>query len=127
MYFSLQAAVIRWLLDHNPANRPTSKELLQSPLLPPPEMAEAELNEIVKSAIANPNSSSYRRMVSALFCQPVSSVTDLTYDMDLHKVIACFYILSYKIACNIYNSFPYVQFILFKKRCFSTCMKQGTK
>ncbi|KAK7506996.1 hypothetical protein BaRGS_00001847, partial [Batillaria attramentaria] len=85
-----QAAIIRWLLDHNPRKRPSSKELLQSPLLPPPQMEEAELNEIVQSTIANPQSSSYRRLVSALFEQQqlkLNSITDLTYDMDLHKRI----------------------------------------
>lgn len=83
--YQCQAAIIRWLLNHDPSKRPSSKELLQSTLLPPPQMEEAELNEILQSTIANPQSSSYRRIMSALFSQQVSNVTDFTFNMD-HKV-----------------------------------------
>ena len=40
-----QTKVIRWLLSHNPHDRPTSKELLQSPLLPL-KMEDEELQEV---------------------------------------------------------------------------------
>lgn len=42
---SLQIEVIRWLLSHNPHDRPTSKQLLQSPLLPL-KMEDEELQEV---------------------------------------------------------------------------------
>ncbi|XP_035388430.1 eIF-2-alpha kinase GCN2 isoform X3 [Electrophorus electricus] len=37
--------VICWLLNHDPALRPTAVELLKSDLLPPPQMEESELHE----------------------------------------------------------------------------------
>ena len=41
----IQAEVIRWLLSHNPHDRPTSKQLLQSTLLPL-KMEDEELQEV---------------------------------------------------------------------------------
>ena len=42
---SKQAHVIKWLLNHNPHERPTSKELLQSPLIPY-KIVDEELQEV---------------------------------------------------------------------------------
>ncbi|XP_055957482.1 eIF-2-alpha kinase GCN2-like isoform X1 [Patella vulgata] len=80
-----QTCIIRSLLNHDPSCRPTSKELLQSDHLPPPQMEEAELNEILRSTISNPQSKSYRRMIDAMFSQPVPLIQHLTYDNDLYK------------------------------------------
>jgi translation initiation factor 2-alpha kinase 4 len=33
-----QSYLLRWLLNHDPAKRPTSLELLQSDYLPPPQV-----------------------------------------------------------------------------------------
>ncbi|KAI8785191.1 eukaryotic translation initiation factor 2-alpha kinase 4 [Biomphalaria glabrata] len=77
---SNQAKIIRWLLNHEPTLRPTSKELLSSDLLPPPLMQETELSEILRSTICNPQSSSYRYMLNAIFKQEVSPLHDITYD-----------------------------------------------
>lgn len=81
-----QSQIIRWLLNHDPARRPTSKELLGSDLLPPPIMQETELSEILRSTICNPQSTSYRYMLNAIFNQNVSSVQELTYDHDIYEV-----------------------------------------
>ena len=43
-----QAYIIRWLLNHDPSQRPTAQELLASDYLPPPQMEEAELNEVLR-------------------------------------------------------------------------------
>lgn len=43
-----QTHIVRWLLDHEPSHRPTAQELLQSDYLPPPQMEEAELNEVLR-------------------------------------------------------------------------------
>ncbi|BFZ11743.1 hypothetical protein BsWGS_14782 [Bradybaena similaris] len=82
---SNQSQIIRWLLNHDPARRPTSKELLGSDLLPPPIMQETELSEILRSTICNPQSTSYRYMLNAIFSQNVSSVQELTYDHDIYE------------------------------------------
>nr|7QQ6_A Chain A, eIF-2-alpha kinase GCN2 [Homo sapiens]7QQ6_B Chain B, eIF-2-alpha kinase GCN2 [Homo sapiens]7QQ6_C Chain C, eIF-2-alpha kinase GCN2 [Homo sapiens]7QQ6_D Chain D, eIF-2-alpha kinase GCN2 [Homo sapiens] len=42
-----QKSVISWLLNHDPAKRPTATELLKSELLPPPQMEESELHEVL--------------------------------------------------------------------------------
>lgn len=82
-----QEQLLRLLLDHDPAKRPTSKELLQSEFIPPPQMEVAELNEILRSTISDPQSKSYRRLMDSLFAQSVRPDYDLLYETDLHKVI----------------------------------------
>ncbi|XP_013886400.1 eukaryotic translation initiation factor 2-alpha kinase 4 [Austrofundulus limnaeus] len=80
-----QRKVIEWLLKHDPALRPTTQELLKSELLPPPQMEESELHEVLQHTMANVNGKAYRTMVGQLFAQNTSPVMDYTYDIDLHK------------------------------------------
>ncbi|KAJ8399100.1 hypothetical protein AAFF_G00414790 [Aldrovandia affinis] len=80
-----QRKVIGWLLSHDPALRPTALELLKSELLPPPQMEESELHEVLQHTMANVNGKAYRTMVNKLFSQSISPVIDYTYDIDLHK------------------------------------------
>ncbi|KAF1374984.1 hypothetical protein PFLUV_G00234700 [Perca fluviatilis] len=80
-----QRKVIEWLLKHDPALRPTAQELLKSELLPPPQMEESELHEVLQHTMANINGKAYRNMVGQLFAQNTSPVMDYTYDIDLHK------------------------------------------
>uniref|UniRef100_A0A8C7M9E7 eIF-2-alpha kinase GCN2 n=1 Tax=Oncorhynchus kisutch TaxID=8019 RepID=A0A8C7M9E7_ONCKI len=80
-----QRKVIGWLLNHDPALRPTAQELLKSDLLPPPQMEESELHEVLQHTMANVNGKAYRTMVNQLFSQNTSPVMDYTYDIDLHK------------------------------------------
>ncbi|XP_073339197.1 eIF-2-alpha kinase GCN2 [Pagrus major] len=80
-----QRKVIEWLLKHDPALRPTAQELLKSELLPPPQMEESELHEVLQHTMANINGKAYRTMVGQLFGQNTSPVMDYTYDIDLHK------------------------------------------
>ncbi|XP_028251384.1 eIF-2-alpha kinase GCN2 [Parambassis ranga] len=77
--------VIEWLLKHDPALRPTAQELLKSQLLPPPQMEESELHEVLQHTMSNVNGKAYRTMVAQLFAQNTSPVMDYTYDIDLHK------------------------------------------
>ncbi|KAM7402881.1 hypothetical protein PAMA_003688 [Pampus argenteus] len=80
-----QRKVIEWLLTHDPALRPTAQELLKSELLPPPQMEESELHEVLQHTMANINGKAYRTMVGQLFAQNTTPVMDFTYDIDLHK------------------------------------------
>lgn len=80
-----QALVLRWLLNHDPSKRPTANELLQSEWLPPPQMEEAELNEVLRSTISNPDSRTYKHMINTIFSQPVLTSTEFGYDSDLYK------------------------------------------
>nr|WAQ68452.1 eIF-2-alpha kinase GCN2 [Haliotis discus hannai] len=97
-----QASVMRWLLNHDPSRRPTSKELLQSDYMPPPQMEEAELNEILRSTIANPQSKAYHRMMEAVFGQQVSPASDLSYDLELVK--GMFTLKSSQLQMSVHNS-----------------------
>ncbi|XP_037602746.1 eIF-2-alpha kinase GCN2 [Sebastes umbrosus] len=81
----IQRKVIEWLLNHDPALRPTAQELLKSELLPPPQMEESELHEVLQHTMANINGKAYRTMVGQLFAQNTSPVMEYTYDIDLHK------------------------------------------
>uniref|UniRef100_A0AAZ3R7R4 non-specific serine/threonine protein kinase n=1 Tax=Oncorhynchus tshawytscha TaxID=74940 RepID=A0AAZ3R7R4_ONCTS len=80
-----QMKVIGWLLNHDPALHSTAQELLKSDLLPPPQMEESELHEVLQHTMANVNGKAYRTMVNQLFSQITSPVMDYTYDIDLHK------------------------------------------
>ena len=75
-----------WLLNHDPALRPTAQELLRSELLPPPQMEESELHEVLQHTMANVNGKAYRSMVGQLFAQNTTAVMDFAYDMDHDKV-----------------------------------------
>lgn len=83
---TLQKSVISWLLNHDPAKRPTAMELLKSELLPPPQMEESELHEVLHHTLANTDGKAYRTMMSQLFCQHSSPAIDYTYDSDILKV-----------------------------------------
>ncbi|KAJ8288896.1 hypothetical protein COCON_G00015550 [Conger conger] len=82
---SLQRKAICWLLNHDPALRPSAVELLKSDLLPPPQMEESELHEVLQHTMANINGKAYRTMVNQLFSQSISPAMDFTYDIDVHK------------------------------------------
>ncbi|NXG48007.1 E2AK4 kinase, partial [Psilopogon haemacephalus] len=80
-----QRAVITWLLNHDPAARPTAVELLKSEHLPPPQMEESELHEVLHHTLANVDGKAYRTMMSQIFSQRISPAIDYTYDSDMLK------------------------------------------
>ena len=80
-----QAELIQQMLNHNPSQRPSSKELLQSPHLPAVQEAEAEFQRRMEEAINNPESHIYRRVLAQLFSQQASTLMDMTYNMDQTK------------------------------------------
>ncbi|XP_063764611.1 eIF-2-alpha kinase GCN2 isoform X3 [Eleginops maclovinus] len=97
-----QRKVIEWLLNHDQALRPTAQELLKSELLPPPQMEESELHEVLQHTMANINGKAYRTMVGQLFAQNTSPVMDYTYDIDLHK--GSFSLNSAKLQQHVYET-----------------------
>ena len=80
-----QLQIMKWLLNHDPSKRPTSQELLQSPYLPPPQLEEAELNEVLRSTLSCTNSKAYRRMITQLLNQEINLQDEILYDSDYHK------------------------------------------
>ncbi|KAG8449508.1 hypothetical protein GDO86_016233 [Hymenochirus boettgeri] len=82
-----QKKVITWLLNHDPALRPTAMELLKCDLLPPPQLEESELHEVLHHTLANIDGKAYRTMMSQIFAQRISPAMDYTYDSDIFKGI----------------------------------------
>ncbi|XP_032674850.1 eIF-2-alpha kinase GCN2 isoform X2 [Odontomachus brunneus] len=78
-----QIHIIRWLLNHDPSQRPTAQELLSSEYLPPPQLEETELQEMVRHTLSNSQSKAYKYLVASCFTQEVTPAEDITYDMNL--------------------------------------------
>ncbi|XP_078042063.1 eukaryotic translation initiation factor 2 alpha kinase Gcn2 isoform X2 [Augochlora pura] len=78
-----QTHILRWLLNHDPSQRPTSQELLSSEYLPPPRLEETELQEMIRRTLSNNQSKAYKYLISCCFTQEVTPADDITYDMNL--------------------------------------------
>ena len=83
--YGQQSHIIKWLLNHDSTARPTSSELLQSDYLPPPQVEEAQIQEMVKHTLANRTSKSYRHLIDACLDQSLDLKRDIVYDVDLPK------------------------------------------
>ncbi|KAG5306395.1 E2AK4 kinase, partial [Pseudoatta argentina] len=77
-----QIHIIRWLLNHDPSQRPTAQELLSSAFLPPP-LEDTELQEVMRHTLSNSQSKAYKYLVTSCFTQDVTPAEDITYDMNL--------------------------------------------
>lgn len=75
-----QKKIITWLLQHDPANRPTAAELFQSSLLPQ-QMEDAYFREASR-LMTNPDSPHYSKLLASLFSKPVSQIRDVLYDEE---------------------------------------------
>lgn len=80
-----QTSILKMLMNHDPSQRPTSAELLKSEYMPPPQLEEAEQNEILRSTISDPHSKAYKRLINGLFSQTMTSADDYLYNSDFHK------------------------------------------
>ena len=80
-----QAALLRQMLNHDPSQRPSSRDVLASPHLPAVQQAEAEFNRRMEEALSNPEGQIYRRVLTHLFSQKYSRAMDETYNMDQTK------------------------------------------
>ncbi|KAH0562864.1 eIF-2-alpha kinase GCN2-like isoform X1 [Cotesia glomerata] len=78
-----QTRLLRWLLNHDPSQRPTAQELLSSEYLPPPLLVEAELHEMVQYTLSNSQSKAYKYLIASCFDQQVTPAEDITYDMNV--------------------------------------------
>jgi translation initiation factor 2-alpha kinase 4 len=58
-------------------------ELLQSPILPPPQLEEAELQEMIRHTLSNTQSKAYKHLVASCFQQKMTISEDLVYNMDM--------------------------------------------
>nr|XP_056707847.1 eIF-2-alpha kinase GCN2 [Euleptes europaea] len=80
-----QKLVVAWLLNHDPSKRPTAMELSKSEHLPPPQMEESELHEVLHHTLANVDGKAYRTMMGQIFSQRISPAIDYAYDSDILK------------------------------------------
>ena len=79
----IQVQIIVWLLNHNPIARPSSTELLQSPALPPPQLEDAELQEMIRHTLSNTQSKAYKHLVASCFQQKMTPTEEIVFDMDM--------------------------------------------
>ncbi|XP_055902335.1 eIF-2-alpha kinase GCN2 [Eupeodes corollae] len=75
--------IIRWLLNHDPCQRPTAEELLASDLVPPAQLEANELQEMLRHALANPQSKAYKHLVARCLQQESDEVLEHTYHLGL--------------------------------------------
>ncbi|KAK5647909.1 hypothetical protein RI129_002801 [Pyrocoelia pectoralis] len=78
-----QEILIRWLLNHDVSKRPTSEELLQSELVPPPVVEEEKMREMFRHTLSNTQLKEYKYLIASCFQQPVTAAQDITYDMNV--------------------------------------------
>lgn len=81
--------VLRWLLNHDPSRRPNSEELLSSDLIPPARLEATELQEMLRNVLANPQSKTYKHLVSRCLSQHNDEILELTYHLGLSVHSAC--------------------------------------
>lgn len=81
--------VVRWLLNHDPSRRPTSEELLSSDLIPPARLEATELQEMLRNVLANPQSKTYKHLVSRCLSQHNDEILELTYHLGMSVHSAC--------------------------------------
>ncbi len=80
--------IIKWLMQHDPAARPSAKELQSSPLLPPKmEVEKAYLRETLNS-IRHMQSASFSQIVEAIHSRHNPEYVEYTFDQDRLNYIA---------------------------------------
>ena len=65
-----QVEVIQWLLTHNPHDRPSAKQLLQSPLLPL-KMEDEQLEEVLTRTLQVRESCTHVHLHTCMYVLPV--------------------------------------------------------
>lgn len=78
-----QVKVLKWLLVHDQNLRPFANELLSSDLMPPAQLEASELQEMLRHALANPQSKAYKHLVARCLAQKSDTVLELTYHLGL--------------------------------------------
>ncbi|XP_068157751.1 eIF-2-alpha kinase GCN2 [Drosophila tropicalis] len=79
--------MLRWLLNHDPAQRPTAEELLACDLMPPAQLEANELQEMIRHALANPQSKAYKNLVARCLQQTSDEVLEHTYHLGSSRAM----------------------------------------
>ncbi|KAB7505006.1 eIF-2-alpha kinase GCN2 [Armadillidium nasatum] len=77
--------LIIYLLANNPVERPSTKELLASPLLPPPTAEEQKFMAMLDAKVKNINSKDYQDILQLLFKQSARSELQATFEFYLYE------------------------------------------
>ncbi|VDK34184.1 unnamed protein product [Taenia asiatica] len=75
-----QTTLIRALLQHDPARRPTASDILASPLIPPLESTESAFRKQVLDIFRDPGNKLYRFIANNLLTMSCSRTADFLYD-----------------------------------------------
>jgi translation initiation factor 2-alpha kinase 4 len=78
---AVQGAIIDSLLSHRPSDRPTATELLQSGQIPL-QVEEEMFRKAIMGLLSDPDSTDYKKILSAIFSQPLRKFEDIAWDMD---------------------------------------------
>lgn len=92
-----QVQVIRWLLNHDPSQRPTAEELLSSELVPPSRLEAGEIQDVIRHILCNPQSRHYKHLIARCFAQESDTMCELSYHLDMVPIIPRFDYLKGKI------------------------------
>ncbi|KAL4949097.1 anticodon binding domain of tRNAs-domain-containing protein [Aspergillus filifer] len=76
-----QGKIIKSLLSHNPAERPSAADLLHSGQIPL-QVEEETFRRAIMHLLSDPSSPDYKKILSAMFSQSPKKVEDITWDMD---------------------------------------------
>ncbi len=94
--------LVKMMLNHDPAMRPTTKELLQNELIPR-KADEIAFDELLKSSFNNKKSNNYKKILKGMFEQTNSKADEVLYDKENCKLPNSFQYL--QIRENVYNCF----------------------
>ncbi|KAE8150384.1 anticodon binding domain of tRNAs-domain-containing protein [Aspergillus avenaceus] len=78
---ALQGRIIESLLSHNPSERPSASELLQSGQIPL-QVEEETFRRAIMHLLSDPSSPDYKKILSAIFSQSPKKFEDIAWDMD---------------------------------------------
>src|SRR6266487_468412 len=81
---AVQGEIIGSLLSHRPSDRPTAAELLQSGKIPL-QVEEEMFRKAIMGLLSDPHSPEYKKILDALFSQPLLRVEDIAWDMDYRR------------------------------------------
>lgn len=76
-------SIIRWLLNHNPRERPSASQLLESPHLPARTETEEQYFQEMLRIVARPQFTLFEKLIQSLFSQPTRDQIDFTFDTGL--------------------------------------------
>ncbi|RHZ48784.1 putative protein kinase (Gcn2) [Aspergillus thermomutatus] len=78
---AVQGSIIKSLLSHNPEERPSASELLQSGKIPL-QVEEETFRRAIVHLLSDPNAPDYKKILSAIFSQSPKKYEDIAWDMD---------------------------------------------